>query len=136
MKVTTTCNLKGKTRTWRKGTEIEEPFPPDIAEEIKAVQEGRSDALTVVILDKAITESNIAIDGLIKAIDPGLRGSAVGTALRQTLNDRAILFRKFDRPVLNCYGCAPKQIEYQSSPWFFNQAGAKKKRQLLLRKFK
>jgi len=135
MKVITTCNLKGKTRTWRKGTEIEEPFPPDIAEELKAVQEGRSDALTIehdqggivsVILDKAITESNATIDGLkngLKEIDPGLRG-------------RAILFRKFDRSVLNCYGCAPKQIEYQSTPWFFNQAGAKKKRQLLLRKFK
>jgi len=135
MKVITTCNLKGKTRTWRKGTEIEEPFPPDIAEELKAVQEGRSDALKIVVEEISKMNDDEFEAELENHADGDIANALLETGALENI-DRAILFRKFDRPVLNCYGCAPKQIEYQSTPWFFNQLGAKKKRQLLLRKFK
>ena len=122
MKVTLTCNLRCKRKLWRKGTVLSgPPFPPEIAEELKAVQEGRSDAL------------NIENDDLAET---GLRGSVTGSALRQKLINREILFRKFEHPILNRVVYRKPEIQYQSTPWFFHQHGAKEKRQLLLKKFK
>jgi len=134
MKVTLTCNLRCKRKLWRKGTVLSgPPFPPDIAEEIKAVQKGRSDALNIIS-----GEREKRMD------DAGMRGSAAGNALRQKLSEeidrergiaKAILFRKFDKPILNQFLYQQPEIQFQSTPWFFHQHGAKEKRKLLLRKF-
>jgi hypothetical protein len=106
MKVTVNCNLKGKV-LWRKGTVLSgPPFPSDIAEEIKAVKSGRVNTL---ILEEEEKE------------DPPVLGD--------------VIFRKFDRPVLNRAQYAPKEIQYQATPWFHNERGARTKRQLLLKKF-
>lgn len=120
MKVTLKCNLRGK-KLWRKGTVLSgPPFPSDIAEEIEAVQAGRVDTLTIENDDLG---------------EVGVRGSIAGTALRQELIDREILFREFEHPILNRVVYRKPEIQYQSTPWFFHQHGANKKRQLLLRKF-
>lgn len=113
MKVKINCNLKGD-KFWRKGTVLTgPPFPSDIAEEIKAVKSGRVNTL---ILEEEEKEVPPALD------DAGLRGQ--------------VLRKKFDRPVLNRVQYAPKEIQYQATPWFHNERGAKQKRQLLLKKFK
>lgn len=133
MKVTVNCNLRGK-KLWREGTVLSgPPFPSDIAGEIKAVQEGRSNTLTIVPeeTEQAVGEETIALNDL------GLQGN-VATDFRQKLIqeiDREILFRKFDHSIINRVIYETPKVQYQSIPWFYHEPGARQKRQLLLRKF-
>jgi len=102
MKVTLKCNLRGKL-LWRKGTVFEEPFPPEIEEELKACMEGRVDTL---IIEETAASSPL------------------------------VLFKKFDKPELDMVVYQKEDIQYDSNPWFLREPGARKKRQLLLRRFR
>ena len=118
MKVELTCNLKCKAKLWRKGTVLSgPPFPSDIAEELQAVLDGRSDTLFISEVDET--------PWIIKASDEEFESEI----------HNAILFRKFDKPILNRVVYRKPEIQYDSRPWFFHQHGAKEKRKLLLRKF-
>lgn len=54
MKVKLNCNLKSKSKVWRKGTVFEQPFPPEIASEFKACQTGRVNTLDIIEEDATI----------------------------------------------------------------------------------
>jgi len=120
--------LKGKSgKIWLKGKVFTDPLPSDIEFEF---EQNRPGNLTEVLTAETVSSIGDAPHIVAGTIDFNQDQEFI--SLEQ---DREILFRQFEKSLLNKW-CVEREVpEYQSSNWFHGERGAKEKRKLLLRKF-